>query len=208
MSKTPEKRRRVGRPKDGSGDDRKVRLVQAAGPVFARQGFGATKIADLAAAAGVTPAMVHYYFGGKEDLLKAAFEEAFAPILAELDKPTTLEDWVTLFHANIMEKRWLPHLMLREVIMEGGHLRAHFATHFGSRFVQKWLTMLEREKAEGRLREDADDFRHIVILMGMVIYPFVVAPMSGYLTGVPFGDEDMIRFRDDALRLYFKGAKG
>jgi len=208
MNSTPDKYRRVGRPKDGSGDDRKARLIKAAGPVFARQGFGATKIADLASAAGVTPAMVHYYFGGKEALLEAAFKEAFAPILAALDKPTTLEAWITLFHANIMEKRWLPHLMLREVIMEGGQLRSHFAAHFGPRFLQKWLTMLDREKTEGRLREDADDFRHIIILMGMVIYPFVVAPMSGYLTGMPFSDEDMARFRDDAIRLFYKGAKG
>ncbi|TNE61638.1 MAG: TetR/AcrR family transcriptional regulator [Alphaproteobacteria bacterium] len=207
-SKTRSKPRRVGRPKDGEGDDRKARLIAAAGPVFSRQGFAATKISELAAAAGVTPAMVHYYFGGKEKLLEAVFEQAFEPVKAALATTTTLEEWVTFFHGNILKKRWMPHLMLREVIMEGGHLNAFFLQNYGPYFAQKWFTLMEAEKAAGRLRADAHELRHIVLLISMIIHPFVVAPMSGPMMGEVFSDEEMIRFRDDALRLFRKGAMG
>ncbi len=208
MTKETQKTRRVGRPKAGARTDAKAQIIAAAGPIFSRQGFAATRISELAKAAGVTPAMVHYYFDGKEQVLVAVFEAAFAPLLAKLEDPTSLEGWVETFHAHIMGIRWMPHLMLREVIMEGGHLRDHFADNVAPKLVGKWLTLLAQEKQAGRLRPDANDFRHAVLLMGMLLYPFVVAPASGALTGMPFSDEDMIGFRDDAIRLFFKGAKG
>ncbi|WP_262690281.1 TetR/AcrR family transcriptional regulator [Kordiimonas aestuarii] len=207
MSTREKKRRGAGRPKDNN-EDRRARLIDVAGPVFSQQGYAATKIPALAKAADVTPAMVHYYFGGKDGLLEAVFNGAFKPLLDKLDEPSTLEEWAITFHDHLLERRWMPHLMIREVIMESGHLRDHFAAEFAPRILAKWLTLFANEKAEGRMREDADDLRHVVLIMGMLVYPFVVAPLSGILTDSPFGDDQMRQFRDDAVRLFFRGAKG
>ncbi|WP_417451349.1 TetR/AcrR family transcriptional regulator [Kordiimonas sp.] len=207
MSTYEPKRRRAGRPKDNS-EDRRKRLIEAAGPIFSQRGYVAAKIPELAKAADVTPAMVHYYFGGKDGLLQAVFDAAFTPLIEKLDQPSTLEEWVITFHDHLLGRRWIPHLLIREVIMESGHLRDHFVAAFAPRILAKWLSLFAHEKAGGRMRADADDLRHTVLIMGMLVYPFVVAPLSGILSDSPFGDEQMRQFRDDAVRLFFKGARG
>lgn len=58
--------RRPGRP------DTKAAILAAARDAFAAAGFGGTTIRAVAADAGVDAALVHHYFGTKEDLFVAA----------------------------------------------------------------------------------------------------------------------------------------
>ncbi|MFI2712589.1 TetR family transcriptional regulator [Micromonospora sp. NPDC018662] len=62
--------RRTGR-RPGNPDTREA-ILAAARDAFAERGFDATTIRAVAAAAGVDPALVHHYFGAKEDLFRAA----------------------------------------------------------------------------------------------------------------------------------------
>jgi AcrR family transcriptional regulator len=63
-------------------------VLAAARTSFAERGFRATTIRAVAAAAGVDPALVHHYFGTKDDLFVAALEipvdprEVLAPVVA------------------------------------------------------------------------------------------------------------------------------
>src|ERR1041384_7627861 len=50
------------------------RLLEAAVALFAQHGFDAVSTGAVAAAAGLTQSMVHYHFGTKEKLWKAAVE--------------------------------------------------------------------------------------------------------------------------------------
>ncbi len=70
-------RARAGR-RPGSVDTRAVILV-AAKTEFADKGFDKTSVRGIARAAGVDPALVHHYFGSKDDLLLAALEAPFDP---------------------------------------------------------------------------------------------------------------------------------
>jgi len=65
-------RRRAGRWR--SGEESKQRVLQAARDLFAQHGFGATSVRAIAAAAGVDPAMVFYFFGTKQGLFNAAVD--------------------------------------------------------------------------------------------------------------------------------------
>lgn len=51
-------------------------ILLAAQQAFSRQGFGATGVRDIAAAAGVNPALVSRYFGSKLGLFEAALSAA------------------------------------------------------------------------------------------------------------------------------------
>lgn len=51
--------------------DRRQQIVDAAAAVMGRQGYAGTSMKDIAAEAGVAQALIHYYFGTKEDLLAA-----------------------------------------------------------------------------------------------------------------------------------------
>ncbi len=49
----------------------KDRILEAARDLFARHGFSATKISDIAAQAGVSHGLVHHYFGSKAKVFEA-----------------------------------------------------------------------------------------------------------------------------------------
>ena len=60
-------------------------LLHTACQVIAEQGLGHTRTADVAAAAGVSQALVFYHFDTKEKLLAAAFDYAAERDLTRLD---------------------------------------------------------------------------------------------------------------------------
>jgi len=63
---------RTGR-RPGASDTRS-RILEAARAGFGETGFDATTIRGIAARAGVDPALVHHYFGSKQQLFVAAME--------------------------------------------------------------------------------------------------------------------------------------
>ncbi|HEX4699331.1 MAG TPA: TetR family transcriptional regulator [Actinomycetes bacterium] len=70
-------RRGPGRPADGG--DRRTAIVAAARAEFAAKGYAAASIRGIAREAGVDPALVHHYFGTKEQVFVAAMELPFDP---------------------------------------------------------------------------------------------------------------------------------
>lgn len=72
-------RKRPGRP-SGTSDTRE-RILTNARELFARNGIGKTSIRSIAAAAGVDSALVHHYFGTKEQLFAAAVHIPIDPML-------------------------------------------------------------------------------------------------------------------------------
>jgi len=72
-------RKRPGRP-SGTSDTRD-RILTNARELFARNGIGKTSVRSIAAAAGVDSALVHHYFGTKEQLFAAAVHIPIDPML-------------------------------------------------------------------------------------------------------------------------------
>ena len=56
-------------------EQRRAKLLQAAQQVFSRQGFHASKVADVAKEAKVSQGTVYHYYESKEALLMAVFSE-------------------------------------------------------------------------------------------------------------------------------------
>src|SRR6185369_2867701 len=67
-----------GRPRLGS--DQRARLLDGALACYVRQGIRCTSIRNIAAEAGVTTALVHYYFGDAETLLQQVVQERLMPV--------------------------------------------------------------------------------------------------------------------------------
>lgn len=82
MSARSARGRRPGAP------DTRAEVLAAARASFAEKGFRATTIRAVASSAGVDPALVHHYFGTKDDLFVAALaipvdpREVLAPVVA------------------------------------------------------------------------------------------------------------------------------
>jgi AcrR family transcriptional regulator len=61
------------------GPDTRREILDAARESFAQKGFSGTTIRAVAAGAGVDPALVHHYFGSKDDLFLACLEMPIDP---------------------------------------------------------------------------------------------------------------------------------
>jgi AcrR family transcriptional regulator len=79
---------RTSRGRRPGAPDTRAEVLTAARASFAEKGFRGTTIRAVAAAAGVDPALVHHYFGTKDDLFVAALQipvdprEVLAPVVA------------------------------------------------------------------------------------------------------------------------------
>lgn len=70
-------KKRTGRRR-GSPDTRQS-ILDAARRLFAEKGFDATTVRAIAAEAGVDPAMIHHYFGTKEELFRQTLQFPLSP---------------------------------------------------------------------------------------------------------------------------------
>src|SRR5262245_45833622 len=73
-----------GKPSRGREGDKRERILRAATRVFARKGFYATKVSEVAKAAGVADGTIYLYFKNKDDLLVSLFEDRIMLLLATL----------------------------------------------------------------------------------------------------------------------------
>ncbi|MDC2958822.1 MULTISPECIES: TetR/AcrR family transcriptional regulator [Streptomyces] len=73
--------RRRGRRTRTESAGTRDRILTVAREEFSERGYDKTSVRGIAKAAGVDPALVHHYFGTKEQIFAAAIEVAFAPAL-------------------------------------------------------------------------------------------------------------------------------
>lgn len=194
-----------GRPARKSAVDAQAEIVRIACLHFSRHGIKGSNNRQIAEDAGVTPAMIHYYFKNKESLYDAVLEAAFAPLVVAVAQVHTLQEWVECFHAHLSARPWLPHMMIREVLTPTGELRPRFLAQYGAQllgFVRKLVT---QELSANGVRPELDVDRHTVLLMGMLVYPFMTMDIAQDLTGRKFDQRMLSGFRDDALQLFLNG---
>ncbi|MFI1014095.1 TetR family transcriptional regulator [Streptomyces sp. NPDC020965] len=78
---TPRRRGRPSRTAADEGPGARERILDAARTEFAERGYDRTSMRGVARAAGVDPALVHHYFGTKDEVFAAAIEVSFEPAL-------------------------------------------------------------------------------------------------------------------------------
>ena len=111
-------------------DTAQLRIIEAAGPIFAQKGFAGTTVREICSAAKVNQAAINYYFGSKENLYIEVFTSTystFSPWYEQMDS-AVLDNGIpfeTRFR-QLMEKRtkeifsrewsrWKVQLIFREI---------------------------------------------------------------------------------------------
>ncbi|MBF8188780.1 TetR/AcrR family transcriptional regulator [Nonomuraea sp. K274] len=95
----------MGRIAGVTAAETRERLLRAAADVFAERGYDGTRVADIAAAAGVSNGALYTHFGSKADLLVAALRAHGRRLLAGLlaaDPDRSVTETLLLLG------RWLP----------------------------------------------------------------------------------------------------
>jgi TetR/AcrR family transcriptional regulator, fatty acid metabolism regulator protein len=105
-------------------EDKRRQLLDAAVRVFARKGFHASRVGDIAEEAGVAHGLLYHYFKSKDEVLEAVFHENWSVLLARIANVEETNEPAAdqLRHiATIVLRTWL-HLpdVVRVVIREFG----------------------------------------------------------------------------------------
>ena len=171
--------RRPGRPRAEEANQRE-RLLDAAVACFAADGVAATSLRSIALKAGVTPALVNYYFGSKQQLVDAFVAERVTNVvqilrenlLAAGDDPRALiAAFVHGIHDAVARFPWLPSLWVREVLNEKGVLRDVLPKVIAPQVTHLLARMLVDAQKRGAIGPDLDPRLLIVSLVGLTMFP-------------------------------------
>lgn len=179
--------RRPGRPSGvKKGADKRELLLDAALKLFAQFGIGETPLSAVAKEAGVTTAMLHYYFNTREQLLDVLIEERFQPVRAgftdifdtHADDPLmAITSMAQCMIDAAVKYPWVAPLWVREVISESGMLKKRMEARNGDanrKIVQESIT---RWQAQGRLNPDLDPTLLFISLFGLTLFPLASMKM-------------------------------
>ncbi|HEU4665187.1 MAG TPA: helix-turn-helix domain-containing protein [Dokdonella sp.] len=161
------------------------RLLDAALACYVRDGIAATSLRAIAREAGVTPALLHYYFGDAAQLRQAVVEERVLPAIASLrsmlplggDVAAVVAAFVGGVGAVVERYPWLPALWVREVLCEGGALRDVVLTRIAPQIPQALAAKFAQAQREGTLNPDLDPRLLVVSMMGLTLFPAASAPI-------------------------------
>lgn len=191
--KSPPRRSRAGRPAGEDGDLR-GRLLDAAAAQFAGTGIAAASLRAIAQEAGVTPAMLHYYFGNKDALVRALLTERLLPTVLPLretlaavgDSPLELAQAFAHGVSDVVAQLpWLPALWVREVLCEGGVLREFVFREVMPSLPQVLAKRFESAHKAGQLAPGIDPRLLVVSLVGLTLFPAAGAPIWQKAFGMP-----------------------
>jgi len=176
--------------------DKRRAILDAAVRVFARQGYHATRVADIADEAGVAYGLVYHYFRSKEAVMTELFTERWSLLLDasealyEEDVPAR-EKLAGIARFIIDSYRHDPELM-KVIIIEVTRAANSFgATHLPEiRHAYDFVSRIVADgQREGLYRDDIDpDF------VGMWFYGAIEQLLSGWVFGlIPATDEEFER---------------
>src|SRR6185369_16720116 len=120
-------------PLDGQTEQR---ILDAAHTVFLRRGTAGARMQDIAAAAGVNQALLHYYFRTKARLSEAVFQRAarelFPQVIAVMSSSEELEPKVArvvaLYLDLLARTPYLPGYIISELTHHAERVRQLIAT--------------------------------------------------------------------------------
>jgi AcrR family transcriptional regulator len=176
-----------------SEEKRRV-LLDAAVRAFARKGYHACRVGDIAEEAGVAHGLMYHYFSSKEEVLETIFRETWRDLLdaihaVEASGEPAREQLRQV--AAILLRSWrrqpdLVRVLVREVARSPQMQRQvdEVAPLFAA--IER---IVERGQAEGELRAELDPR-----LASWIVYGALEEILTGWVLGrLPDSDEDVAR---------------
>jgi TetR/AcrR family fatty acid metabolism transcriptional regulator len=164
-------------------DDKRQRILAAAARVFARQGYEASPVGDVAKEAGVAYGLVYHYFGSKDAVLEAVFHEQWGRLLAAValaeETGETAPEQLALV-VKIVLRTWrddpdLVRLLVRE-ITRSPHIQDEL-DEIGQAFASL-ERIVRRGQDEGTFRSELD-----ARLAAWMLYGALEEVLTGWVLG-------------------------
>jgi TetR/AcrR family transcriptional regulator, fatty acid metabolism regulator protein len=179
--------------------DRRRQILDAAIRVFARQGFHACRVSDIAREADVAYGLVYHYFNSKEQVLNELFVERWSLLLRAIEevdaRPIPPREKLDAVAGFIIDSyRHEPELM-KVIIVEVTRAANSFGrTHLPeiSQAYELIAKIVRDAQASGDFRDDVDP-----LIASMWFYGAIEQLLSGWVFElIPDSDSDFDRARE------------
>jgi TetR/AcrR family fatty acid metabolism transcriptional regulator len=179
--------------------DKRRLILDAAVRVFARQGFHATRVSDIADEAGVAYGLVYHYFSSKDEVLNELFTERWSLLLVAIEEADRTDagprEKLGAVATFIFDSyRHDPELM-KVIIVEVTRAANSFGqTHLEQirRAYESIAKIVADGQADGAFRGDVAP-----MFASLAFYGAIEQLLSGWIFGtIPASDTDFDQARD------------
>ena len=172
--------------------DKRRLLLDAAVHVFARRGYHASRVGDIAAEAGVAHGLLYHYFSSKEEVLESIFRETWSELLTSVrdveESGAPAREQLRQV-AAILLRSWrrdpdLVRVLVREVTRspELGRRVGDIGEAFAA--IER---IVRRGQAEGEFREELD-----ARLASVIFYGAMEEILTGWVLELLPDDEEAV----------------
>ena len=187
--------------------DKRRQILEAAVRAFARRGYHACRVGEIAEEAGVAYGLVYHYFGSKEEVLESIFRDTWTQMLArirevaESGEPAT--EQVRKVTALLL-RTWrrdpdLVRVLVSEVTRSPEQLRRQI-DEIGHAYEALEQIVANGQKS-GEFRSDVDPQ-----IAATIFYGALEEVLTGWVMGqLPDGDDDIARAERDLTGLVCDG---
>ena len=191
------------------------KILDSAETEFSRHGLKGARVGAIAKGAGVTTAMIHYYFGNKEGLYRAVLQRPVEQVQDLIDDfDLTQYDSVEAAMTRLIElmvtyesahpQRQM--LWFQEANQNGGE---YFKEGNWPGIYKQMLVVLDRGIREGVFRPIEDRLLTLLHIIGLVIFYFTVHENWKHVTPDVdrFSAEEIQKHTDAATTFVLQGLK-
>jgi TetR/AcrR family transcriptional regulator len=196
-----------------AANDRRDQLIDVAIDLFSRKGFGGTTTKEIAAAAGVTEAIIFRHFATKQDLYKAILDARFTSSNAEAwfseakqfmdanDDEGLFRALITVILQCKREDPRFERLMLHAAL-EGNELAMMHHNQCAQPIGAQLFAYVARRQKEGAIREL--DPKAVIFAVAGIAEFYATQKYLYQCADIPMSDEAVV---DAFLNILMKGLK-
>lgn len=203
---------RAGRPRTPISRDQ---FLDTAVTLFGQQGVAGTTLGHIARALGVTPAMVHYHFANRDQLLDAVVAERLKPFLDAIWAPmlvtpmphpvTVLQQTASCILDQVLALPWLPALWLSDLGSTASELRDKAMQDMPIAQIMLLTDAIKQAQANGELNPHLQPHMIFMTLVGVILVPFSSLEQCRLIhPDADFSTQALRRHVDNAVALLLK----
>lgn len=158
-------------------------ILEAAQNVFQAKGMDGARMQEIADAAGINKAMLHYYYRSKQHLFEAVFKTAFSLLAPQLNiilnDDSSIEAKIRSFTHNytkfIIKHPYMPNFIIQELNRNEDFI-LKLKVNSGFPNLEKFKAKVDAEITQGLINPiDADQL--FVNILALNIFPFLGKPL-------------------------------
>jgi len=181
-------------------EERRRQILDAAVRAFAKKGYHACRVSDIAEEAGVAYGLVYHYFESKDAVLESIFREMWAMMLAAINGVEEIEESPReqlRKSCAIVLRTWRDYpdvvrVLVREVARSGEQLQRE-VEEIALAF-EALQRIIERGQEQKVFRDDLSPR-----LAAWIVYGALEEILTGWVLGRLPGDEDDVREAERAV---------